>query len=99
MSTRSDSLSFSNISFERIFHIDFDRNVQALDNSNLNLLFPYPKALGNAQNDALVKINDWGYENKTKFNRAKIKVTIFLNRDLICKIAIQWKTCDNQKVD
>ena len=73
-----------NVSFNDIFDIDIDGEVQAFaDDSNLIFISADPKALENAANDALIKINEWGHKNKLKFNNDKTEAIIFSNRNYV----------------
>ena len=71
-----------NVSFNDIY--DIDGEVQAFaDDSNLIFISADPKALENAANDALIKINEWGHKNKLKFNNDKTEAIIFSNRNYV----------------
>ena len=73
-----------NVSFNDIFDIDIDGEVQAFaDDSNLIFISADPKALESAANDALIKINEWGHKNKLKFNNDKTEAIIFSNRNYV----------------
>ena len=71
-----------NVSFNIIFNIDIEGDIQAFaDDSNLIFISADPKALENAANAALIKINEWGHKNKLKFNNNKTEAIIFSNKN------------------